>query len=75
MTAFLSALGSVGEFIKLLGALMGWLHDESEKQTGKKLQAGADAEASLARQKAVDVVADKPVTDDDVDRALKGGTF
>lgn len=75
MTAILSALGAVGDFIKLLGALFGWFHDESEKQTGVKLQQGADAEASLARQKAVDAVANKPVSDDDVERALKGGTF
>lgn len=72
----LSALGTVGEFLKLLGFAMGWLHDEHEKQTGIDLQRGADAEAALSVETKVAQVAAHTVTQDDVDRALsKGGVF
>lgn len=68
-------VSAVLAFLKIVGTVLGLIQQEHERQTGIDLQKGADAETSLVKQREVDAIADHPVTDDEVDKALKNGEF
>lgn len=76
MGAILAALGTVGEFLKLAGAILGLIQQERQTQVGMDLQAGHDAEVALVTVKAEEAaVASAPQTLDDAEAAMDKGTF
>lgn len=74
LAGLLTVFSAIGQALKVLGVIMGWLQEERQMQIGVKLQQGADAQTALAVSEAMaKAAAEAPKTQDEaVSRFMEG---